>query len=725
MALNSLMKKSLIAILLACGMIFGNTIAQISDPNADQIDTLSKYEAYSQYYYEDKSFEISKELIPLERYLTFLINGVNRQLKKQKIKSLDKLTLVSTEELSRFALSVSQSDRPTSQSRLFETWKNYQFNELFLKMDKALRIKYRIFDRSSAEFKKKMFEYDVNQAISEFSSRNYTQSKMYFEHIYNFYPYKNMDDILFRIAELDYTLKNFISAEEGYQRLIREFPQSEEYQRSVFRLISLQYFRNDYQNVHRYFRVFKQRYDALADQKNEAGESLAWQYLPNTIFFMEGCSYYKENSFEQAIETFNLIEENTTYYSRAKYLTGQCYINLGDADTAERIFEDILYGKIQTDNVELWSEAAVVSGDIYMNKDDINQAWGFYSLVNQHSAIYPRALIGRGMVRFYRGEYDLTNKLMDELIKYDYHNNFIYVARCLKGTALRELDSLDKASEQYEIVLEESGKKIGLIKYLTERLKLTYLVNEWKKGEDKVMETGDEELLERYWYLRNNAENLLKRAYYAEIIEVDPKFKEYIEERKNILKIANEFLALGEYIARLNDKKTTAKYIRMNNDLINLNDMVRASGYGELQKLPYYYENMNSQFTAQSIDSLYKATSKELQSLEDDLIYIAKALTTIDDSVEPEKRSSMLQTAYNVRQWRTNLDRRISENITRVEDFPELDLTRWSHVAFHKTMVPGDDFNDLKAEQKRVKEVDEFLEIMDAITLQFGISLTE
>ena len=725
MALNSFLKKSLVVFSLTLGVSASAAFAQSRQEAINPVDTLSKYEAYSQFYYENQSRLLSDDLIPLERYLTFLLDGVNRQVKAQKDIQPVELASLSSEEISKLAFAISQSDKNNYYTRKFETWKNYQYNELFLKIDKALRIKKSVFDKSTPEEKHDMFNYDAGKAIDEYDYENYKLAKMIFEHIYNFYTYKNMDDILDQINEINYIQKNYLTAEEGYQRLIKDFPQSSYYQKSVFRLITLYYKRGDNDNVHKTYRIFKQRYDSLTMKNSMGGDSTGWAFMPNLIFYMEGCTYYKENFFDKAIEVFNLIDPNSVYYCRAKYLTGHCYIKLQQVDIAVGYFENILYGVTPTDDVELWSESAVTAGDIYMNSDDINQAWGYYSVVQPNCSIYPRALIGRGMVRYLRGEYDLANKLMDEIINYDYSNNYIYIARCLKGSALKELDTLDQASVQYEIILSESGKKMKLVNYLTERLKLTYLVNEWEKGEGKVMETADEELLERYWYLRTNAENLLKREYYAEIIEVDPKFKEYIDEKVSILKLMNEFTALGEDVARVNDPTTTNKYNRMQGELIDINDMVRASGFGRLQKLPYYYRNVNSQFNAETVDSLYKATSSEMSKLEDDLIYLSKALTTVANDIDPKVRGNMLQTAYNIRQWRTQLDNRISTNLSNIKQFPELDITRWSHVAFHKTMIPGDDFNDLKAEQKRVKEIDKFLEKMDAITLQFGISLGE
>ena len=725
MALNSFLKKSLVIFSLAFGVFASIGFSQNTGKAINPIDTLSKYEAYSQFYYENQSRLLSNELIPLERYLTFLLEGINRQVKRQKDIQPVELASLSSEEISKLALAISLSDKRNYYTRKYETWKNYQYNELFLKMDKALRIKKRIFDKSSPEAKRDMFNFDAGIAIEKYEYENYPLAKMFFEHIYNFYNYKNMDDILNQINEINYIKKNYLTAEEGYQRLIKEYPQSEYYQKSIFRLITLYYKRGEYDNVHKTYRVFKQRYDTLAKQKNEAGEIIGWQFKPDLIFFMEGSAYFKESFFDKAIEVFNLVDENSLYYCRAKYLTGHCCIKLQQDDLSVEYFDKILYGEIPTDDIALWSEAAIIAGDICMNKGDINQAWGYYSVVQPNSSIYPRALIGRGMVRFLRGEYDMADKLMNEIIDFNYSNNYIYIARCLKGSALRELDSLGQATTQYQIILNESGKKIKLVNYLTERLKLTYLVNEWEKGEGKVMETGDEELLERYWYLRTNAENLLKREYYSEIIEVDPKFKEYIDEKLSLLQLIDEYYALGEDVVRLNNATTRNKYNRMQSELIDIGDMVRASGYGRLQNLPYYYRNINSQFNAGTVDSLYNATSRELSRLEDDLIYLSKALTTVANDIDPQQRGSMLQTAYNVRQWRTQLDNRISTNIMNVKQFPELDITRWSHVAFHKTMIPGDDFNDLKAEQKRVKEIDTFLEKMDAITLQFGISLTD
>jgi hypothetical protein len=187
--------------------------------------------------------------------------------------------------------------------------------------------------------------------------------------------------------------------------------------------------------------------------------------------------------------------------------------------------------------------------------------------------------------------------------------------------------------------------------------------------------------------------------------------------------LVDKFVALSEEMQKTKDVNLEKRYTVLQSQIANVNLMVQASGYGRLKKLPYYYNNTETEFSNQVIDSLYQSTSTELGQIEEELVAIATSLVVAENNIKPEKRAQMLQTAYNISQWRNELDRRIGRDLLKIQSIPDLDLTRWSHVAFHKTMVPGADFNDLKAEQKRVKDIEKFLQSIDNISNQLGVKL--
>lgn len=712
MPLRSFLGSASVVFLLFGWLLITPTFSQTIDQDEAAFDTLSRYEDYSRLFYEDESIELSFQLIPLEKHLTFLIQSVNSQFKKRKdLYSLD-ISSLSTEEISQLAMVLSQTDKGNYYAGKFEIWKRYQFNEIFLKIDRTLRLKRRIWEMSSPIERESMFEEDFKYALEMFEIRDYNNAIRAFNHIIEFYGYANIDDVLFYRSEAHYSLNQHVAAEEGYEKIISEFPESKFFEPALYRRISLNYTRGNFKTVHELYSIF------------EGNVDISWDYKKDVIFFIEASTLFLQGYYDRAYDIFSRISEDSDYYGLTQYLSVHCMLRLDNIDSAIITFSSILSGEIQVEPA-VRDETAVLMGDIRISQEEHNLAWGYYQLVGDNSSHFPHALVGKVMVRFIRGEYDMAVVLVDSLIDHHGSSNYIYQARCLKGACQRRLGDLDLATEQYSIVLNESEKKINLVNYLTEKLKIIYLVNEWRRGEQSVLATGDEELFERYWLLRTNAENLLKRVYYTEIIEVEPEFAEYIKEKLNIIKLIDEFKLLSEDVKRVQHAKTDRHFTQLQTELLDLNNMVQASGYGKLKKLPYYYTNVEAKFSSEAIDSLYKATSKEISEIEDQLIAMSKALAVADEEIEPEKRAKMLEVAHGVRQWRTNLDERISGNIRRLQPLPELDLTRWSHVAFHKTMIPGSDFNDLKAEQKRVKDIEAFLQAMDNIALQLGFKLQQ
>lgn len=673
-------------------------------------DTVTRYEEYSRIFYRVQSRGLTDELITLEKYLTFLLKSVNNQLKKRKDFVPEDVVSLTPLELNQIALKSAVSDKNNIFAAKYEVWKNYQLNEIYLKIDKTVRLKRHIWERSSPSQRKDMFNYDLEAAavnMTNVEETNYLLSIRIFDHILDFYDYKNIDDVLFYRSEAYYGSKQYVSAIGGYKRLMMEFPQSAYFQKSLYRCISIAYNSEDFEAVEQLFSVF------------EGKTASGWNFKKDVIYFIGGTGAFLNGKYEKAYESLSKVSEKSDYALAARYIAAHSLYRAGSKDEALNAFDDILLN--HSADTLIWDETAITMGDILLAQENWDDAWGYYRLVPNTSPRFPRALFGQAVVRFFRAEYDPALTTVDSVLNNYANNNYRYQALCLKGAVLKNMGQPDAAQELYERVLYESGVKVNLVNYLTERLKIIYLVNGLRQKEEAVLATGNRDIFDNYWVIRIQSDKLLRRAMYSEVLEVDPGFGEYIKEKTNLINIVGDFSKLTDDVLASNNVKLLNKYRNLRDDLHELNAMIQASGYGRLQKLPFYYKVSEAEFKKKSLDSLYQTTSREIARLEGQLEDISAALSIADEDISLERRTEMVNVADRVRIWRKNLDRRISVNIDASKPLLELDLSRWSNIAFHKTLIPGADFNDLKDKRQRIEDIYRFLRTIDNITYRLGI----
>jgi tetratricopeptide (TPR) repeat protein len=457
-------------------------------------------------------------------------------------------------------------------------------------------------------------------------------------------------------------------------------------------------------------------YPVFAQRESE------WKYKKDAIYFAKGITEFQRNQFALAKDLFGKIEKSSAYYLKAQYLIGHCWCKENQYQKAVDIFNEILITNKQDD---IWEESAIVAGDIKVTLADYNNAWGYYRLIKETSALFPRGLVGQAICHYMREEYAIADSLVDIVLTKFEGSQYSLMARCLKANILKKSGHIEPGSGQYDLVLHESGTKISLSESYIERLKTIYLLNELRVSEEEILDTGDENLFNRYWLLRLNLEKLLKRALYSEVLEVKPGFQEYIDEKLNVMKVVEEFIDLADSVANINNLDLTEYYAKVQDRMSELSKMIQGAGIGQLKKLPNYYTITDADFTKEALDSLYFATSGELDKLTQELNSTTFALETAEGSVGYEERAKMLETVDDIIQWRQMLDIRLSRDFTKMGRNDKLDFTRWSHIAFHKSMVPGSDFDDLKSNQKRIKAIDEYIQALGSIAYQFGVNVKE
>ena len=684
-------------------------ILQAQIPLETVEDTLSRYNSYSRLYYQIQSGEFSLEILPFEQYLNHLLKSVNYHLKSFENIDLEDEEILSSQQITQEVYYSIESDLGNYFARKHDIWKQYQYQEMYLQLDRVLRIKQRLFDAGDKAGKKKMFEYDLNAAVKAMGEEELEFAIKLFTHLMDFYQYSNYDDLLYHRSEAYYRSKQFASAVAGFQRLMEQFPQSDYYEMSYYRCLSLDYSRANYAGVIAVSSVFEARKDN-------------WKSKTNVILFIMGSSYFNSDDYDRAISCFSQIASKSPYYKKAQYLIAHCLLYKEDYLAAKEAFTKIL------DDTEAkgltGEETALILGDMILYKGNQDAAWGYYHLIPQKSSRYPRALIGKAVCRIIREEYSIADSLADFVLNTYKDNEYVYVARCLKGKILRSMDESDLAALQYDAILQESGIKIGLADFLTEKLRIVYLLNELRQNETNYLESGDEDLFNWYWSLRHETEVMLKRAIFAEVSEVHPEFRGIAAEKVTVMGMLEEYVDLRDQVMATEDEEMIDHYYAVMDTLNKVASMVHYAGYGRITKLPNYFKYTDFEFNRQQLDSLYQSVTGELYQVESDLAAASRALDTAGESISPFERADLIAKVESISQWRRALDNRISSSFDKLGASRELDLTNWSHIAFHKTLIPGSDFDDLKVKQQRIKDIDFYLQALGAVRSQIESNRT-
>ena len=732
MAILSAFRNTLLVFIAGLLYFFLPSILRAQIPLETLEDTLSRYNVYSKIYYQIESRTFSLEILAFETYLNHLFMGVNEQLKSRDNTDIKDEDILTSREIGQEVYYSVESDLGNFFARKFDIWKQYQSKEMYLQLDRILRLKKRLLAESSRDEKKSMFGYDLSAAVRAMGDGEMELAIKLFTHMIDFYGYSNYDDLLFYRSEAYYQSGQFNTACTGFNKLMDQFPESDYFEQSYFRCLSLDYSREAYGSVLDAASVFAARKES-------------WKYKKDVILYIFGAGSYNLGNYDQAIEYLSQIEsgsaptsaltpesryisrsayeKRSAYYNRARYLIAHSLLYKEEIFQAKDAFTDLMN---ETGAKGLiGEECALICGDMILAEGSQDVAWGYYDLIPRNSPRYPRAVIGKAVCRIMRQEYALADSLADFLLSSYDDNDYIYMARCLKGRVARAKGEINLAAVQYDIILEESGKKIGLADYLTEKLRIVYLLNELRKNQSNYLQTGDEDLFSWYWSLRCETEIMLKRAFFSEVAEVYPEFSGIAAEKVNVLSMLNEYFNMRDEALDTKDDEFIAKYTAMLNTLTDVASMVHFAGYGRMLNMPNYFSYTDFEFEKENLDSLYQSVSEELYQVENDLTSAGMALDTADEGIDPIDRAAMIAQVESIRDWRRTLDKRVSSSFDKLKASPELRLTGWSHIAFHKTMVPGSDFDDLKAKQRRIKDIDFYLQALGSVRRQLETEKTE
>ena len=682
-------------------------------------DTTDRYQQYSRIYYQIKSQVYSSEAIPKEKYLQFLLHSVNYQVRHREDIPVEALESIDSTEIAKQAYTDLISDYDNPFARKYEIWKTYQDRELYMSIARVLKIKRNILNISSAQEKLDMFHRDLDAAAAAAGRGELEFAIKIFNHLIDFYPYRNVDDIMYFQSELYYQNGYWIHAVDGYRKIIEYYPDSQFVPNALYRLITISYLNLDYQQVEYWYNLYLHHQDK------------DWAQYENIIYFVSGVGLYQQENYLSASPRLEKIASKSPYYHRSRYLLGECLLRSNRGEEAVEVLKALISQDSKAPKSIRESSIALM-GDVLLTLDRYEEAWGYYRLISYRSPMLPHALVGQGIVRYKRGEYELAETFADSIIVYFPHNNYYYQSLSLKAMCRLSLNDEERASAILHKIIEESDNRIWLAKLYIEKLKLIHLLNVLQANDEEFLASGDEELYTDYWKFRLKTGKLLKKAELTSAVRLEPEMSGFIDEKMEVIRLLEELSGLSNMFLEmenfdvdnmdLEDMEILAGFKDLYAKLIDVNSMAVHGGYNVMRKLPYLYAATMEEYNQAAIDSIFEETSDELNSLEKELHSVIFALNIYESPEISVEKARLLKMTEDIRQWREALDKKTSAAVAGMKPLDEVDLTRWSHIAFHKLVIPGEDYTDYNKKQDRIAAIDEYLRKLDNITRMITLS---
>ncbi|MBC8205158.1 MAG: hypothetical protein H8E87_06580, partial [FCB group bacterium] len=675
-------------------------------------DTTGRFDQYSYIYYQNKSREYSAEIIPLEKYLQFLIKSVNYQLRTRKDIPLSAVESVNSDEISHLAAQKFDSKSLNPYAQKYEIWRKYQDNEINMNIARILTIKRRIMESGSRGQKSEMFKRDIARAAGASGSGELDLAIRIFQHLIDFYDYKQIDDLYYFQAELYYNNNSLLQARQDYRKIIDDFPASKFYPGALYRLMLIDYLNLNYSGMDEYFDLYAQNMD-----KN-------WSGYDDKILFMAASADYQLGNYDQAVWKFKSIDDSSPYYFRARFLTGDCLFRMGENKQALDYLKPLTSDKSKSAK-KLKEQTAALIGDIFLVENNTETAYYYYNAVTAGSEPAPHALIGQGMIFYLREDYDKAENLADNLLAFYSDNNYFYQGLSLKALCRLKMNDCPGADKFFNRILNHSGNKIWMAKLNIEKLKLLHMLNLLKSMDEEFLAAGDEDLYTDYWKFRLYIEKKLNDTKLAVVLKFNPEMAGYMEERAKVYELirectelCNNFLEYKDFnldYLKLEDMELMSDIKDFQYQLVELNAMVKQGGEKIIKSMPYLYNTAVKELNQASLDSLYETILAELAQYETEL-ETARSMLKLNPSAEAVYNDGqLLMICEDIRQWRERLDLRTSETFADKTPVDDIDIKRWGDVAFHKLIIPGEDFTDLQIKRDRIKAVDEYIKRLDEI----------
>ena len=410
----------------------------------------------------------------------------------------------------------------------FEEWKARQILWFRTKEKQIESLKNRLISKGTKVQIRRLFEAEAVQAIAEFNEGNFTIAELLFNDILSFYPYTQMDDFRYFLAECYFVQNKYAYAEDLYLKIVKNNNDQEFLSKSYWRLMLI----SDAFKRHKDF--FSYAENVLKIYKSKPSDV----FLEKMIFY-SGYVAYRIQNFKNSQRLLQQLSKNTAYYLPGQFLIAVNYFNLNQPEKAQPILT--LLGKENTYNddsavsVALRNLAHLKMGLLYYKNNDLISALKSFEKVGKDVPGSDIKTISKAWSLFRLGQLETAVNELDLFFWDHMSSNYIYEAMMLSAHCDRILGNIKTSTRKVRYV-ENAEKTLQINNELNfERQKINDLLSEINKLEETAIFAGDIFAYQKLQDLRSDLEFSLQSMAYRgdpglQLIQAYEEEQQHIEQ---------------------------------------------------------------------------------------------------------------------------------------------------------------------------------------------------
>ena len=435
--------------------------------------------------------------------------------------------------------------------------------------------------------------------------------------------------------------------------------------------------------------------------------------------YLVGYSHFKQGNYSRALKAMIHISPGTVYFYPFLYLSGACYSNLGDDNSALSIYLRLIKeknkGKVDPVLEQIKNNALLKLGLIYYELGDNQQAMYYFNQVSDDYKHYDLSLIGKAWSAYRAGKPGLALRDVEEVLKQSTMSSYSYEARVLAATSKELLGYSDEAIKDLKQVYDVRNKGDQIDRYSSQSLVSLQRSQETIEPGSSVVEGWDPELFDEINEIRRFLQKYsgIPGMYESGQEQSEPGLSESIDRLEQKIEAMDKL----ERQARESGADSQLEEIRkLRSDLIQALDenTVRSSFNGSMSSQDPLIQRMGmSEYLKYLFRSLLLKTLREKEKTRKDIERTEKLLEEAESQDQFRLRVKMEITRDELHDYYGKLNQ---YEVWLRENFPRefrVELDKWA--TFSGYGISNINFQRIKESDQRISRISQSIVSLDRV----------
>jgi TolA-binding protein len=589
---------------------------------------------------------------------------------------------------------------------LFEDWRKTENIRYDARLIDVKIARTNLIKSGSVEQVLRMFNDQLRYAYILFNYNKYDLADRLLEDLITSYRtagVKDFEDIYYYWGESNFALSRYIRAEEIFNTMLKEYPNSIFASKVIGRLMQISYKLEKGDEVLNYY----SRYQSVASPNEK-------DYIDN--LFIVALTFYNKADLNSAVEILSSFPQDNPYYHLSQYLIGTIYASGQNYETANEIFQKLISSKDTPFDLYCRSlyKLALMS---YENSAFINSieylkqipesfsrydkvlnvfAWSFFRLEQLNSSVLAQP------------DYTQAKEYAKRLVNEYFASDHKMEAESLLAYIYQLELNPEIARELFRDVYETKLKKASIDQFLEEKSNLDSLMVEAKVLEEKALKQND---VSAYIKASDMSADLENKMFDMELSESSAVGSAVTVELNKILNQLSELNQLKEQAKQDNN---TRALMKIDSNIVRLTDVINMFPESYLQSaLAYNWFDAYPIARNKSENEYHNAKNRTLRNEIMSEIYgidsqIAALRKEVDNAITQGNFKKVAQLEHEISrlfQLRKEFDSLYTETFQLNTEQPYAEFDKWGD--FGAFGIIDVDFGERNRIQQKMTDVSE------------------